>query len=48
MKKELLRYSLPVDTGQGKTRLRHMADFETLNEIIYRIQNKNKVKSRNG
>ncbi|HOO12516.1 MAG TPA: hypothetical protein PK684_06130 [Bacillota bacterium] len=48
MKKETLQYSLPVDMGQTKLRPRHLMDFETLNGIIYRIQNKNKGKPGNG
>ncbi len=48
MKKETLQYNLPVDMGQPKLRPRHLTDFETLNGIIHRIQNKNKGKLGNG
>ena len=48
MKKETLQYSLPVDMGQLRLKPRHLADFETLNEVIHRIQNKNKGKPGNG
>ncbi len=48
MKKETLQYSLPVDMVQPKPSLRHLTDFETLNAVIHRIQNKNKGKPGNG
>ncbi|HZX46839.1 MAG TPA: hypothetical protein VFF83_06160 [Clostridia bacterium] len=48
MKKETLQYSLPVDMGQQKLKPRHLTDFETLNGVIRRIQNKNKGKPENG
>ena len=48
MKKDTLQYSPPVDMGQPKLRPRHLTDFETLNGIIHRIQNKSKGKQGNG
>ena len=48
MRKETMQYSLTVYMGKLRLKPSHLADFETLNEVIHRIQNKNKGKPGNG
>ena len=48
MRMEYPGYGLPVDTRPGRPKLRHRMDYESMRDIMHKIQNKNAGNLENG